>query len=250
MRWHLIKALVLSLFLWAEVLCAEEAPKLKSETDHISYSLGYQIGGDFKQQGVGLDAEALVRGFNDASAGAEPVMDREKMNTILSDLKGKISTKQRESARERFERKKREAEEKRRKGQTFMAENSEKPGVKTLPSGLQYKVIRVGTCKKPGPHDVVRVHYRARQINGHEFDSSYRRNGPSTFRVDGVIPGWTDALQRMREGAKWELYIPPDLAYGDRGPVADETLIFEVELLAIGEDGKAPEFRPASKSLP
>ena len=246
MRAYLFMAVVLPLFLSSGILCGEEAPKLESETDRISYSLGYQVGNDFKRQGVDLDAEALVRGFNDAGAGAEPVMGREEMNTILGDLKGKISTEQRESAQERFERKKREAEEKRRQGQAFIAENAEKPGVKTLPSGLQYKVIKAGTGKKPGPHDVVRVHYRAKQISGHEFDSSYRRNAPSSFRVDGVIAGWTEALQLMQEGAKWELYIPPDLAYGERGPVADETLIFEVELLGVGEDSKAAESKPSS----
>jgi FKBP-type peptidyl-prolyl cis-trans isomerase FklB len=236
--------MVLFLFLPLWFLYAEETPKLKNETDRISYSLGYQVGNDFKRLGVGLDVEALVSGFNDGNASAEPVMGREEMNTILGDLKGKISSAQRESARERFERKRREAEEKRRKGRIFMAENAEKPGVKTLPSGLQYKVIKSGAGKKPGPHDVVRVHYRVKQINGHEFDSSYRRKAPSSFRVDGVIAGWTEALQMMREGATWELYIPPDLAYGDRGPVADETLIFEVELLGVGEDSKVSESKP------
>ena len=121
MRWYLFITAVLCLFLSPGALCAEEAPKLESEADRISYSLGYQIGGDFKRQGAGLDAEALVRGFNDASADAEPIMGREEMNTILGGLKGKINTEQRENASERFERKKREAEEKRRKGQAFMA---------------------------------------------------------------------------------------------------------------------------------
>jgi FKBP-type peptidyl-prolyl cis-trans isomerase FklB len=247
---YLFITVSLSLFLPHGALWGEEAVKLESETDRISYSLGYQIGGDFKRQGVGLDADALVRGFNDGNGGTAPLLGREEMDAILSDLKGKISTEQRESAKERFERKKREAEEKRKKGRAFMAENAKKPGVKTMPSGLQYKVIKAGTGRKPGPHDAVRVHYRAKQLSGHEFDSSYRRKAPSTFRVDGVIAGWTEALQMMREGAIWELYVPPDLAYGDRGPVADETLIFEVELLGVGEDNKAAESRATSNKQP
>ena len=100
--------------------------------------------------------------------------------------------------------------------------------------------------KKPVLHDLVRVHYRAKLISGHEFDSSYRRNAPSSFRVGGVIPGWTEALQLMREGAKWELYIPPELAFGSRGPLADQTIIYEIELLGVGEDSRASESKPAS----
>ena len=246
MRWYLFITAVLSIFLSPGGLCAEEATKLENETDRISYSLGYQVGKDFKRQGIGLDEEALVRGFNDAGSGGEPILEQEVMNTILGKLKGKISTAQREDARERRTRKQREAEEKRRKGRLFMAENAEKPGVKTLPSGLQYKVIRSGAGKKPILHDLVRVHYRAKLINGHEFDSSYRRNAPSSFRVGGVIPGWTEALQLMREGAKWELYLPPELAFGSRGPLADQTLIYEIELLGVGEASNAPESKPAS----
>jgi FKBP-type peptidyl-prolyl cis-trans isomerase FklB len=116
-----------------------------------------------------------------------------------------------------------------------MAENAEKPGVKTLPSGLQYKVIKAGTGKKPGPKDMVRVHYRAKQINGHEFDSSDNSEGPVSFNVNKVIPGWTEALQLMREGARWELFLPPELAYGRRGPLAGQTLIFDVELISVKE---------------
>jgi FKBP-type peptidyl-prolyl cis-trans isomerase FklB len=244
MRRYLYITVVLSLSLG--VLYAGEASELESENDRISYSLGYEIGGGYKHQGVELDAEALVRGYNDGNAGAEPVISRKEMNDILRDLKGKIVTEQRESALERHERKKKEAEEKRSKGKAFMAENAEKPGVKTLPSGLQYKIIKAGKGRKPGPHDVVMVNYRAKLINGHEFDSSYRRNGPSSFRVDGVIKGWTEALQMMNEGAKWEVYIPPELAFGRRGALADQTLIYEVELLGVGEAGKAPESKPTS----
>jgi len=250
MRSYLFITAVLFLFLSPGVLFAEEATKLENETDRISYSLGQQIGRDFKRQGVDLDAAALVRGFKDASSGGESILDQEEMNTILGNLKGKINTAQRESAQERRARKQSEAEEKRKKGRAFMVENAKKPGVKTLPSGLQYKVIKSGTGKKPVQHDLVRVHYRAKLINGHEFDSSYRRNAPSSFRVGGVIPGWTEALQLMREGAKWELYLPPELAFGSRGPLADRTLIYEIELLGVVEASKAPESKPPSDGQP
>ena len=104
---------------------------------------------------------------------------------------------------------------------------------------MQYKVIKSGSGKKPGPQDVVKVHYRARQLNGHEFGNSYGSEGPVSFSVNKVIRGWTEALQLMREGARWELYLPPELAYGRRGPLADQTVIYEVELLGVGEDSQA-----------
>lgn len=250
MRRYLLIATVLTLLLSYGGLKAEEAIRPESETDRISYSLGYQIGNDFKRQGLGLDAEALVSGFNDAKGGVEPALAREEMNTILGDLEVNTTSAQREGAKARRARKMREAEEKRSKGRAFMKDNAEKAGVKTLPSGLQYRIIKSGTGKKPGPHDVVTVNYRGKLINGHEFDSSYRRNTPSSFSVEGVIKGWTEALQMMREGAKWEVYIPPELAFGRRGPLADQTLIYEIELLGVGETGKSPESKPASKQQP
>lgn len=237
--WRFFPAMVLwILFLWNVAVWAEENLKLDSDADRIGYSLGQQIGRDFKRQGVELDEASFVRGFEDATLGGEPVMGREEMTAILGGLKGRITTAQRAEAQERRMRKQKEAEEIRRKGQEFLAENAEKPGVKALPSGLQYKVIRPGSGKKPDPQDVVKVHYRARLINGHEFDSSYSSDDPASIPLNGVIPGWTEALQLMREGAKWELYIPPDLAFGSRGPLADKTVIYEIELLGVGEDGQ------------
>ena len=238
--WRFFPAVLLLgiLFLSNGSIRAEETLILDSDADRIGYSLGQQIGRDFKRQGVELDEAAIVRGFEDAKRGADPVMGREEMTAILASLKGRINTAQREEVQERRMRKQKEAEEKRSVGQAFMAENAEKPGVKTLPSGLQYKVIRPGSGKKPGPRDVVKVNYRARLINGHEFDSSYGSEDPASFPLNGVIPGWTEALQLMREGAKWELYVPPDLAFGSRGPLADQTVIYEIELLGVGEDGQ------------
>ena len=242
----LIITVVISVFLFHGALCAEEESKLESDSDRISYSLGQQIGKDMKKLGVDLDAASLMRGFKDASAGSGPALDRKEMTSILSTLKGRISAAQREEAQELWVWKQKETEEKRRKGQEFLVENRSKPGVKTLPSGLQYKVIKPGTGKKPGPQDVVRVHYRARQLNGHEFGSSYSSDGPVSFSVNKVIRGWTEALQLMREGAKWELYLPPELAYGRRGPLANQTVIYEIELLGIGENSQSTGAQTAS----
>ena len=153
------------------VLWAEEALKLESETDRISYSLGHQIGNDLKARGWNWMRRRWCGASTTQTPALSPLLGREEMSAILGDLKGRISATQREEARERRARKQKEAEEKRRKGQEFLAENRSKPGVKTLPSGLQYKVIKSGTGKKPGPQDIVRVRYRDRLINGHEFDS-------------------------------------------------------------------------------
>ena len=246
MERYLIFAVFLFNFLFYSGIKAEEASELPSETDRISYSLGHQIGSDFKRQGVELDAAALGSGFKDANSGAEPAIDPQEMETILGSLKSRITSAQRESVEQRRARKQREAEEKRTASQKYLAENSTRPGVKTLPSGLQYRVIRSGTGEKPVLHDLVKVQYRARLIDGHEFDSSYRRDGTSSFRVGGVIPGWTEALQLMREGDKWEITIPPELAFGSRGPLGNQTLIYEIELLEVGGQEQSTTAQAAS----
>ncbi len=214
---------------------SEKGPRLKDENDRVNYSLGHQIGGDFKQQGVEIRPELVVKGIQDALSGAEPLMTREEMDKTLMELKKKIVTAQREELRHA-------AEENLAKGKEFLAENAKKEGVKTLPSGLQYKIIQEGSGASPKATDTVTVHYRGTLIDGTEFDSSYSRGKPATFRVDRVIRGWTEALQMMKEGAKWELFIPPELAYGDRGAGPrigpSSTLVFEVELLSVGKGGK------------
>jgi FKBP-type peptidyl-prolyl cis-trans isomerase FklB len=172
------------------------------------------------------------------------------MGALLKDLKGRINADLRENAKERFERKKKEAQQKRDEGRTFMAQNADRKGVKTLPSGLQYRVIKQGSGRKPGAQDTVSVHYRGTLIEGHEFDSSYRRKAPSSFRVDGVIAGWTEALQLMPEGAVWEVFIPPELGYGERGPLADQTLIFKIELLEVADNSQAKQDKAAPKQTP
>ena len=210
------------------VCLAGEKTELKDENDRVSYSVGYQIGGDFKRQGVELNPEKLVKGIQDARSGAEPLMTRQEMHQALVDLKKKIMAEERK-------RRKEEAEKIRKDGEAFLAANGKKKGVVTLPSGLQYKVIVEGSGKSPKATDEVTVHYRGTLIDGTEFDSSYQRGKPSTFRADSVIAGWKEAIPMMKEGAKWELFLPADLAYGERGALPNippnSALIFDVEMI-------------------
>ncbi len=204
----------------------------KDDQDIISYSIGYQVGSDFRHQGIEIDPASLVRGVQDALAGTEPGMTPQEMHTTLSDLQQKIT----------------DAQEKQRKatlqqnldaGRAFMEGNAPKAGVTTLPSGLQYQVIKEGEGASPKTTDTVTVHYRGTLIDGSEFDSSYRRGQPATFRLNTAIKGWTEGLQLMKPGAKYKFFVPPDLAYGERGGGAkippNSTLIFEIELQKVGQ---------------
>jgi len=230
MRYPGIAALGLAV---AGSICgAGETPQLGNENERINYSLGYQIGGDLKRQQVEVNGEILLRGIRDATDDAEPLLAPAEMQRTLVDLKRKVVAQQ---ARER------EAEQMKnlQAGEAFLAENAQRDGVTSLPSGLQYRVIEAGSGKRPGATDTVTVNYRGTLIDGTEFDSSYSRNQPATFRADRVIEGWREALQLMRKGAKWELFIPPRLAYGQRGAgkiQPNSTLIFEVELIDIAGD--------------
>ena len=212
------------------ICLAGENPELKTEKEKISYSIGYQVGGDFKRQGVELDTDLLVKGIRDAAGGAEPRVSPQEMRKTLVDLKKKVEADERKRRNEI-------AEKNRAEGEAFLAANGKKEGVVTLPSGLQYKVITTGTGPKPTLEQTVVCQYRGTLIDGKEFDSSYKRGQPATFPVNKVIKGWTEVLQLMPVGSKWQVFIPPDLAYGTRGAGADigpnATLIFEIELVAI-----------------
>jgi FKBP-type peptidyl-prolyl cis-trans isomerase len=209
---------------------AEEPVELKTENDKINYSVGYRLGGDFRRQQVEMNSDMLLQGFKDATGGDKALMTEQEMATVLSNLATRVKAEQ-------MERLKQQATENLKAGEAFLADNSEKAGVTTLPSGLQYKVITAGTGKSPQKSDKVTVHYRGTLIDGTEFDSSYSRNKPATFGVGQVIPGWTEALQLMKEGDKWELVVPSKLAYGERGAgarvPANSTLVFEVELISV-----------------
>jgi FKBP-type peptidyl-prolyl cis-trans isomerase FklB len=208
---------------------AEEKTAISDENDRINYSLGYQIGGDLKRQQVKVNGEILLRGIEDAMTNADPLLGEEERNRTLIELKRKVIAQQ---AQERAAAQQKNLEE----GEAFLVENAKREDVVSLPSGLQYRVLEPGSGKQPAATDTVTVHYRGTLIDGTEFDSSYSRNKPATFRADRVIDGWREALQLMQEGAKWELFIPAKLAYGERGAgkiQPNSTLVFEVELLKV-----------------
>lgn len=200
--------------------------ELADDTARVNYSVGFQIGGDFQRQGVELDAAAMLRGIEDALGGRQPAIDADEMRATLTGLKRRIVAEQQRRRGEA-------AEQKRVAGREFLARNATRDGVMTTASGLQYRIIEPGTGKSPTATDTVTVHYRGTLTDGKEFDSSHKHGKPASFRLDGVIKGWSEGLQLLREGGKAELYIPPELAYGDRGPLGDQTLVFEVELIAV-----------------
>jgi len=202
---------------------AAEPPKM-DETSSMSYALGYQIGRDLT--GTEVRGDALLQGIKDAQAGTAAKLDPEAMQTALTALELRIN-EQRVKAQQAAAQKAAAA------GDAYLAENAKREGVKTTASGLQYKVNAAGTGRTPTASDTVTVHYRGTLVDGTEFDSSYKRGEPATFPVGGVIAGWTEALQLMKEGAKYQLVIPPALAYGDRGPLAGQVLVFDVELLSV-----------------
>ena len=212
-------------------------PELTTLKDKVSYSIGLNIGKDFKQQDIDVDPNLLARGIKDAVSGAKPLLTEEQMQETITAFRKEMVAKHEAKTKEEADKNKKESEE-------FLAANAKKEGVVTLPSGLQYKVIKEGTGPKPKPGDTVTVNYEGKLINGTVFDSSYKRGEPATFPVTGVIPGWTEALQLMKEGAKYELFIPPSLAYGERGAGnaigPNTTLIFEVELLSIKDSAAHP----------
>ncbi len=212
---------------------------LKTQKEKASYALGMKIGGDLRKQGVNtaVDPALAARGFKDALAGNKLQLTDDEMRAVLMQLQSEVRDKQQAKAHE-------EGAAARKQGQDFLAANKDKEGVVTLPSGLQYKILKEGVGPKPTANDTVSCNYRGTLLNGKEFDSSYKtgKAEPVSFPVSGVIKGWTEALQLMPVGSKWQLFIPADMAYGDRGAGGDigpgETLIFEVELLSIGEAKK------------
>jgi FKBP-type peptidyl-prolyl cis-trans isomerase len=214
---------------------AADAPALSTQKDKLSYSFGFKIGNSIKQQDTEVNLEVLYKGIKDALSGEKAQLSDEEIAQVLTAF-------QQERMHKQQEQRKKQAEESQQEGEKFLEENKKKEGVVTLPSGLQYKVITEGKGKKPKATDTVTTHYRGTLLNGTEFDSSYKRNEPATFPLSGVIPGWTEALQLMSEGSKYELYIPSKLAYGERGAGREippnATLKFEVELISVKEEAK------------
>ncbi|HZW91675.1 MAG TPA: FKBP-type peptidyl-prolyl cis-trans isomerase [Candidatus Eremiobacteraceae bacterium] len=208
---------------------------LKTQKEKFSYALGMKMGGNLKKQDVPVDPNILARGVKDALAGSKTLMTDDEAQAALTEMQNDMRKKQQEKQQVAGAANKKE-------GEAFLAGNKGKEGVVTLPSGLQYKIIKDGTGPKPAATDSVVCNYRGTLIDGKEFDSSYKRGQPATFPVNGVIKGWTEALQLMPVGSKWQLFIPADLAYGDRGAGPDigpdATLIFEVELVSIQDKSK------------
>jgi FKBP-type peptidyl-prolyl cis-trans isomerase FklB len=211
---------------------------LKTPKEKFSYALGMNLGASMHKQGVEVDPSALAQGMRAAMAGGKTLLTQEEAQAAIMQVQADVRKKQQEKSQA-------EGEANKKEGDAFLAANKAKEGVITLPSGLQYKILKEGTGPKPTASDTVVCNYRGTLVNGTEFDSSFKRGQPATFPVTGVIKGWTEALQLMPVGSKWQLILPSTLAYGDRGAGGEigpnATLIFEVELLSIQEKPKAEE---------
>jgi FKBP-type peptidyl-prolyl cis-trans isomerase len=211
---------------------------LTTQKDKASYAIGMNIGTGLHRDSVDVDPDILAKGLKDAMSGAKPLLSDDEMKSALTTLQADVQKKQ--EIKMAVDKK---------MGEDFLAANKTKEGVVTLPSGLQYKILKEGDGPKPAASDTVVCNYRGTLVDGTEFDSSYKRGEPATFGVSQVIHGWTEALQLMPVGSKWQLFIPSDLAYGPRGRPGIEPnamLIFEVELLSI----EAPKPAAAKQPVP
>ena len=227
---------IVGMMLSAGVAFAAESMELKTPKDKASYAIGMDMGRSLKRNEVDIDPDILGKAIKDLLTGQKTLMTEEEVRTTLTTLQQEMQVKRQEKMKTQGEKNKKD-------GEAFLAENKKKEGVKTLPSGLQYKVISEGKGKSPKAEDTVTVQYKGTLIDGTEFDSSMKHGKPATFPVNGVIKGWSEALQLMKEGDKRMLYIPADLAYGETGtsggPIGpNSTLIFEVELVSVAPKTK------------
>ncbi|MDX2225866.1 MAG: FKBP-type peptidyl-prolyl cis-trans isomerase [Verrucomicrobiae bacterium] len=206
--------------------------ELKTDKQKISYTLGVDMGRGMKKQNVDIDPEMIAKGIYDARYGTKVQLSDEEMQKVMMAFSQEMQKKM-------MDHYKKMAEENKAEGDKFLSENKSKPGVTATPSGLQYKVVKAGaaTGKKPKVTDKVTINYAGRLLNGTEFDSSYKRGQPATMPLANLIPGWKEAIPLMKEGDKWEIYVPSDMAYGPRGAGGvippNATLVFEVELLKV-----------------
>ncbi len=232
--------IILALSVAITPLALADDPKLDNQKDKVSYSIGLDIGSTLKRQMIDVNKEVMDRGVQDGLSGAKPLLTDEQMKEVMQSFQKDMLAKQ-------AAKKKEEGAKNGTEGKKFLEENKSKEGVKTTASGLQYKVEKEGTGPTPKATDTVKVNYRGTTIDGKEFDSSYKRGEPASFPVNRVIKGWTEALQLMKVGSKYKIFIPADLAYGERGAGSDigpdSTLLFDVELLGI-EPSPAPGAKP------
>lgn len=230
----------------ASPAASQENAALPTEKDKVSYALGMSIGAQLLHQPISLDPKIFEQGLNDVLAGGHTALSPEEARQVLVEAQVELQQKEQEKMRAL-------AASDKQEGDAFLAANKAKPGVTTLPDGLQYKVLRAGTGPKPKLTDTVVCNYRGTLVNGTEFDSSYKRGKPVTVPVAHLIKGWTEALQLMPVGSKWRLFVPASLAYGDRaaGPLIgpDSTVIFDVELVSIVPAAATPA-APAAPAKP
>ena len=232
-----------ALALVTSIVGQEKKAPLKDQKDKSSYAIGLNIGMNFSKQKIAINPDVFVAGVKDGLAG-KPQMTETEVRETMTNLEKDMESKQKEAAGKNAQ-----------DGEKFLAENKKKEGVKTTASGLQYKVIKEGTGTQPKATDTVTVNYRGTLIDGTEFDSSYKRGQPATFPLNAVIKGWTEGLQLMKVGSKYQIFVPASLGYGERGAGGDigpnSTLIFEVELLdakaAGGSAGSSPSPAPTTK---
>lgn len=229
MKMKLVTAAVLGLAM-STTMAAPDANSLPTDKDKLSYSIGADLGKNFKTQGIEISPEALTKGLQDGMNGTQLILTEQQMKDVLNKFQKDLMAKRTSE----FNKK---SEENKTKGEAFMSTNKSKEGVVALPSGLQYKIIETGTGAKPGKSDTVTVEYTGHLIDGTVFDSTDKTGKPATFQVSQVIPGWTEALQLMPAGSTWEVYVPANLAYGPRsvgGPIGpNETLIFKIHLISV-----------------
>ena len=222
--------ILVSLLLLPMALFAQQKATLQTMKGKVSYSIGIDIGRNMKRQLIEVDLDLLMRGIKDGLGDGTCALSDSVMQTTMKVWQQEMMAKMNENQ-------KIVGEKNKKQGEAFLAENKKKAGVVTLPSGLQYKILKDGTGKSPKATDTVVTHYRGTLISGKEFDSSYKRGQPATFPVNQVIAAWTEALQKMKVGSKWQLFVPSELGYGPNGAGQDigpnTTLIFEVELIDI-----------------
>ncbi|OGT41734.1 MAG: hypothetical protein A3F13_08790 [Gammaproteobacteria bacterium RIFCSPHIGHO2_12_FULL_40_19] len=225
----LLPTIVLSAFCCASAYAATPAP-LTTDTGKLSYSMGFKTGEAMKTHSIAIDTQDFAQGLQDGYQGTKPQLTEAVMQTSLSTMQKQMVQKMQQQYAQ-------VAEKNTQEGQTYLTNNAKAPGIVTLPSGLQYKVIDAGKGESPTLNDTVTVNYEGTLINGTVFDSSYKRGQPATFKVRDVIQGWQDALTHMKPGATWMLYIPASLAYGKQGSMGaigpNETLIFKVDLISV-----------------